>query len=568
MTRDATLILSLTPLPPEQRSVYERRFGERTEFSEVASLRRRGLVASIRELRSLRCARVVVAGDAGDLRLFRDLLALMALLVPARERWVEAAGLPPAAIAIGQAPAIFLRIGFGVWLGVWALWANGMRARGGVLLGGSRQQVGPSLHSCLYLKPTLTFGTPVGGSVGHVAGVVNGLSRRGIRVSLMTSSPQPLVDHEVRQVRVDQSFLPAYPHELNFHRYSRIFARAAAASVRENRPDFLYERYTLNDLTGVWLRRRFGLPLVLEFNGSEVWAQKHWGRRLRFEGTALRIERANLREADLVVVVSEEVRKQAVEAGAPEERVLVYPNCIDPSVFDPARFDTESRREVRRRLGIPDEADVFTFVGTFGQWHGTDILASAIRRLLDSGQPRLSSRNLHFLFVGDGELATKTREILGPDLGRPFVTLAGYRPQTEAPAILAASDILLSPHVPNADGSPFFGSPTKLFEYMAMARPIVASDLDQIGHVLRGWRPGEPALNSPRDEAAAILVEPGDVASLVEGIRRAAALAGPERREMGALARRFVLSSYTWERNVRAVIERLSGAEAHGELMR
>jgi glycosyltransferase involved in cell wall biosynthesis len=561
MTGHTTLILSLTPLPSEQRAVYERRFGEPIEFSEVAGLRRRGFVASLSKLRSHRCARVVVAGDAGDLRLFGDLLALAALIVPANNRWLEATGLPPAPITVGRLPAVLFRISCGVALGVWALWANEVRALGAVLLRRSRPEFGTSMNRCLYLKPTLMFGTPVGGSVGHVAGVVNGMSRCGIQVSLMTSSPQPLIDDDVLQIRVDPRFLAAFPHELNFHRYSRIFARAAARSIRRNRPDFLYERYALNDLTGVWLRRRFGLPLVLEFNGSEVWVQKHWGRRLRFENSALRIERANLREADLIVVVSEEVRKQAIQAGAPSDQVLVYPNCVDPAVFDPDRFGQESRREVRRRLGIPDEADVFTFVGTFGRWHGTDVLASAIRRLLDSDQPWLSRRNLHFLFVGDGELAPKTREILGRDLGRPFVTLAGYRPQNETPAILAASDVLLSPHAPNADGSPFFGSPTKLFEYMAMAKPIVASDLDQIGHVLRGWKPGEPLPQGSRGMAAAVLVEPGNATALVDGIRRAAALAPAERCELGVKARRIVLESYTWDKNVRAVLERLAVLE-------
>ena len=103
----------------------------------------------------------------------------------------------------------------------------------------------------------------------------------------------------------------------------------------------------------------------------------------------------------------------------------------------------------------------------------------------------------------------KVREILGAGGGAPFVTLAGIRPQTETPRTLAASDILLSPHVPNPDGTPFFGSPTKLFEYMAMAKPIVASDLDQVGWVLKGWRPGEtpPAAGAAGRASAAVLVD-------------------------------------------------------------
>jgi glycosyltransferase involved in cell wall biosynthesis len=304
------------------------------------------------------------------------------------------------------------------------------------------------------------------------------------------------------------------------------------------------------------LRRRHQVPLILEFNGSEVWVQRHWGQRLRFEALARAIERINLQQADLVVVVSEALVEQAIALGATPSRVLFYPNCIDPAIFDPARFGDDDRQRVREGLGVPLDAELLTFVGTFGQWHGTDVLAAVIRKFIDEDPSWLERYRAHFLFVGDGALGPKVRATLGSDLGAPFVTLAGLRAQAETPGILAASDILLSPHVPNPDGTPFFGSPTKLFEYMAMARTIVASDLDQIGWVLKGWRPGTPPPSPDARSSAALLVEPGSTESLLAGIRRAVETPRAAREAMAATARRLALDSFTWDKNVAAVLER------------
>ena len=145
------------------------------------------------------------------------------------------------------------------------------------------------------------------------------------------------------------------------------------------------------------------------------------------------------------MVVSQALVEQAVERGAARERVLFYPNGIDPYVFDPLRFTAAERQEARAELGVPADADLLTFVGTFGTWHGTDVLATAIRRLIDEDRAWLERRRVHFLYVGDGALAPRVRSILGEGVGRPFVTLAGIRPQAETPRTLAASDILLSP---------------------------------------------------------------------------------------------------------------------------
>jgi glycosyltransferase involved in cell wall biosynthesis len=189
---------------------------------------------------------------------------------------------------------------------------------------------------------------------------------------------------------------------------------------------------------------------------------------------------------------------------------------------------------VRRRHGLEGRT-VVGFVGTFGMWHGAPVLARAARRFL-ADRP-----GLRLLFVGDGRDRAECEAILGER--RDAVTFTGLVPQADGPAHLAAMDILVAPHVPNADGTRFFGSPTKLFEYMAMGRAIVASRLEQLGEVLEEGR-------------TAVLVPPGDEATLARAIVGLAD--DPERRAaLGAAARRRALEKHTWQAHVGGIFDAL-----------
>jgi len=551
-------VLSASSLDAESREALRLSYGSDLSFADLASLRRQSLRTVVAGMRETAASTVVLAGSAGELRLFGDYLVALAFLRPRARRELQAHGLPPRRLGLARLAWSLGRIAAGLACGLATLVVAWLRV---AALGRARVRPRSAVRTerCLYLKPAPFFGVSVGGSVGHVAGVANALAGSGATVRLLSPRRQALVEPLVEQVVVEPDFLVSPSYELNQQRYQAQFVKAARASAREFGPDFVYQRYGLNDLSGVLLRRLHPCPLVLEFNGSEVWAQRHWGIQLGFEGLAGAIERVNLACADLVVVVSAALVDQAVALGADPQRVFFYPNCVDPLVFDPARFGAEERSRTRQALGVPQLAQLFTFVGTFGHWHGTDVLAAAIRRLIDTDRGWLTERRAHFLFVGDGPLSPKVRGILGGQLGAPFVTLAGMLPQHMTPGILGASDVLLSPHVPNPDGTPFFGSPTKLFEYMAMAKPIIASDLDQIGWVLRGWRPGTapPAPGARPHLRSALLVEPGSVDSLVSALREVLELTEPERAALGAQARGLVLAAFTWDKNVRAVLARL-----------
>jgi len=115
------------------------------------------------------------------------------------------------------------------------------------------------------------------------------------------------------------------------------------------------------------------------------------------------------------------------------------------------------------------------------------------------------------------------------------VTFVGVIKHEQAPAYLNTCVILVSPHEDMADGSPFFGSPTKLFEYMAMGKGIIASRVGQLREILQ-------------HKTDAILVEPKDPKDLARGI--VCLINDLELRDsLGKAAQEKVLARYTWEQN-------------------
>ncbi|MHB1344384.1 MAG: glycosyltransferase family 4 protein [Thermoleophilia bacterium] len=388
----------------------------------------------------------------------------------------------------------------------------------------------------IYLRTDFAFGIISGGSLGHIAGVLNNLGSFFGRPVFVSSDSIPTVAPgiETSIVRPDERYRDL--GELWMAAYNEPFVKAALATLGRRAPALVYQRYSLDNYAGLELARQFRVPFVCEYNGSEVWIARNWGRPLKYEALAEKIELANLHGADLVVVVSEAMRDELVERGIDLAKILTNPNGVDPEVYRP-NVDGSA---VRERYGLKGKT-VVGFIGTFGRWHGAEVLADAFGRLLQR-RPELRD-SVRLFMVGDGVTMPEVCAAVERHGIAGQVVLTGLVPQAEGPTHLAAMDILASPHVPNPDGTPFFGSPTKLFEYMAMARGIVASDLDQIGEVLEHDRTGW-------------LVAPGNADALVTGLETL--IDNPLLRErLGTAARTEVVAKYTWLEHTRRIVEAL-----------
>jgi len=300
--------------------------------------------------------------------------------------------------------------------------------------------------------------------------------------------------------------------------------RLAARHVRAHRPNFIYERNSLWGMTGLWLARKYSLPLVLEVNAPLAYEQKQY-RGLTFSSLAEWTERMIWCGADLIVVVSESLRRHLQEAGVRPERIRVLPNAVDANLFH-NRLDGEP---VRKRFHLGSRF-VVGFLGTFKQWHGADLLMEAFQRL-HQGDP-----DMHLLLVGDGPLRESLQEKIRQAGLEHEVTLAGKVTHQEVPLYLATMDVAVAPY---PDLSKFYFSPLKLFEYMAAGRAIVASRLGQIAEVIV-------------DGESGLLFKPGDVEDLVRCIRR---LREDSRLRL-ALGKQASMTSrsYTWSKNASQVV--------------
>lgn len=410
----------------------------------------------------------------------------------------------------------------------------------------------PDTDRILYLDANLPIGSAVGGSVGHTRGVIDGLVENGFRVDYASGKAIPTDSPSARWLAIPKNDFLAFPPEFNCYGFNETFDRAVDGFFANESYAFIYQRMSVHNFAGARLRRTSGIPLVLEYNGSEAWASANWNRKLRLHDMAVEAELASLAQADIVVTVSDVLAEEVAAAGVDRRRIVVYPNCIDPRIFDPGRFDAEQSLRLRAQMGVDADARVATFIGTFGAWHGVEFLARAIHKLVDDDRAWLIANKLHFVLIGDGLKMAEVQGLLGAEPYADFVTLTGAVPQSSAPAYLAASDIFLCPHVPNSDGSTFFGSPTKLFEYMVMERPIVASNLAQIGEVLRGaYSRGAGASDSPLAE----LFEPGDEAGFLTALRKV--VENPDKATvMAKNARAAALGTFTWKHHVNAILSR------------
>ncbi len=312
------------------------------------------------------------------------------------------------------------------------------------------------------------------------------------------------------------SLLPAPLYEGAEFAYSFPAHRRLAAAASASMPDVIYERYNLFFHAGAWLKRKTGLPLILEVN-APLAAERAEHGDLFFKRWAHASETAIWRAADMVLPVTNALADYVRAAGVPDAHIDVIQNGVDDHFLTP-----QDPAPVRARYGLDDKL-VLGFTGFVRDWHGLD---RAVQFLAQAPQ-----KDLHLFVVGDGP-AREGLETLARDIGvADRVTFAGVVQREEMASHVAAFDIALQPAVVS------YASPLKLFEYMAQGKPVIAPDSANIREVLTAGEDGVLFTDSEFETALTRLV--GD--------------AGLRARLGDAAATTVKQRDYTWAGNARRV---------------
>lgn len=376
----------------------------------------------------------------------------------------------------------------------------------------------------------------------HITGIINGFRKAGHRVvhsappgvnPFQTAgsylySPKKSFINKIWK-RVSQS-APQVLFELLELGYNHFQHARLKALLEREQVDFIYERYAFFLWVTAALARQRDIPFILEVN--EISGIKR-ARPLVLSGLAKRIEKRVFLQADRIVTVSSFLKRKIAEMGVPEEKIIVMPNGVDAETFIPR----STRRAVRERLGLAD-ACVVGFVGWIDPWDNLPGLLRVFRELADR-RP-----DLRLLLIGDvvgkGVSRAPVEKMIADLRLGDKVKIVPRVPRTEIPDHIGAMDVCLIP-----DSNPF-GSPVVLFEFMAMARPVVAPSvapvLDVIAHGDNG-----------------MVFEAHDPASLRDTLWSVVEDA-PLRERLGRRARECIDRRHTWDNNARAVLA------AYGEL--
>jgi glycosyltransferase involved in cell wall biosynthesis len=196
----------------------------------------------------------------------------------------------------------------------------------------------------------------------------------------------------------------------------------------------------------------------------------------------------------LIVATGPMLNDIRAEYKVPDDKLLHAPCAVNYERFGIAT----SKEEARRELGLPQNEKLIFYIGHLFPVKGVDVLFD-VHTMLEPGET--------IYFIGGTDEDIMRFKEKWHAAGEPKnIVIAGRKPHQEMPLWMRAADVLSIPNTAKDPAGSIESSPSKLIEYMASGRPIVASDV--------------PAIRDVLDDTMGYFAEPDSATSIADAIKR------------------------------------------------
>ena len=260
-----------------------------------------------------------------------------------------------------------------------------------------------------------------------------------------------------------------------------------------------------------------GIPTIFDAHGSYIDELKMLYGRETLDVKMWRVlEPILFRLSDKITVVTKALEEYVTSRGIKNNNIVRVPGG---ATYDFFKTGGKSKQD----LGISDSDCVIMYMGNFYAWQGIDMLISSAKYVLKQRD------NVKFVLVGNTNHEEYRNVVDNLGLLKYFI-FTGQKSREELPDLVQIADILILPR-PETEVTKY-GFPSKLPEYMASGKPVIATDVGDHHLLIKNMATG--------------LLVPPDAKELAEAVLN---LMEDEslRKKLGLAAQQFVKSEYSWE---------------------
>ena len=282
--------------------------------------------------------------------------------------------------------------------------------------------------------------------------------------------------------------------------------------------------------------RRDHIPMV--YNLQDIFPDSLVGTGLAKKGGLLwkigrAIENFTYRNADKIIVISQDFKRNIMAKGVPEEKIEVIYNWVDENAVQPV---AKAENPLYEEFGLSREAFTVVYAGNLGNAQNIGIILEAARQINDNDN--VNDNRVQFVIFGTGGLEEEIRRRIAEE-GLTNVRLLPLQPYERVSQVYSLGDACVVSCKAGLGGS---AMPSKTWTIMSCGRPVIASfDEGELKEIIESGPCG-------------VFTHAGKVEEFVAAVR--SLMADRDRCEqMGRNARQFILENLTKEVGTRMYVE-------------